>query len=844
MNYLKSMEDVITSKVVPTNDKEIPANPSNFLPIDPNNLDPRFFTPEYARLFGGYGALSQIRPPNYNGRTDVYGRTVGSTPDAPISASSTLFNYLTVTPGFTKVSSLNYQVYRDAKIQMYTPVRYCDKSDALRDGKVVLDSRGLIASMVPVSEKELPNAKQFADFQVIDDDDKRVNLTPDEDDEVGDVTNVDLVGVYNPNFLFFVKVSDVTLEKMTAAKNAMTGRNGLVRQKTEDDKLSRVRQETNKKNIAISAQQTQKQEAIDKVLKIDKNGVLYEITDLLRDDRSVNFLNDSLARYDIYESPLFGENSKTFVGRFVGIDVTCEGVINSFKLTLNVFKPVVSAVAGLLIGATGLTIGSDARVVDTTNSRYWVNALEENEGDSNDPNYLKNFSVLEQKSVNELSNLSSQPALRPLATTLHNYQQTLKKYTSFVAEYTKKQNPFFQKIQNDDSGRVYTTLAGFDCYGYESSVTKTTPIYMGKLQSVKGGNVAFTKWYKPKKTGDAINSCDSKYSLANYDIYIYRMPEDAVTNGIVKRGLSGDDLLQVFITMALGKGNEAGAQRDDLQNDYNKVVQFFRDNEYSINVIKKINNAKIFYYSYPDNPVSANKIMNNDTIFWEPFMRIDVGDIKTVADFFNNVVLLRNEFKSAFTRKPQTIPSVIPANNAAGLNEEHKDDGSPAVVRTIPEVFKVGDLVQFKNGETRSCGGYNARYSIIGGTTLTGQNNKVYGQGATLYHLFAITPNKPFYATSAQLAEALIRPKLDVVQSTIPGTSCTVHGDYIQKIKMPDLPAELIGDPTKKGGGAKHTRRSHSGPRKNVTRHGNNGLMRRRTSHKGRKRGAHKTAKK
>lgn len=272
MDYLKSMENLIPSGIVSnqTQDTTNPMAPSDYLPINATNLDPRFFTPEYARMFGRYGALSQISAIDYDRKSDVFGRTVGSEFDAPISASSTLFNYLTVTPGFTKVSSLNYQVYRDAKIQIYTPMRFCDKSDATRDGKVVLDSRGLIASMVPVSENKLPTIKQFMAYQPIDDRNKRVNLNPDEDDTDYEITNVEGAGVYNPNFLFFVKVSDVTPETMNAANQVMTARNSLIRQRNERNmeiaNLSKVAQE---KDMAVNNQQTQQQEAVNNVLNND-----------------------------------------------------------------------------------------------------------------------------------------------------------------------------------------------------------------------------------------------------------------------------------------------------------------------------------------------------------------------------------------------------------------------------------------------------------------------------------------------------------------------------------------------------------------------------------------------
>lgn len=822
-----------------------------YLPIDPNNMDTRLFTPEYMRMFGGYGALSKIKPENYGNEKDIFERDVGSAPDAAISASSTLFNYLTVTPGFTKVSSLNYQVYRDAKIQMYTPVRYCDKG-AVNDGKVVLDSRGIIASMTPVSEKELPTSKQFELYQLIgDEENKRVNLVPDSDDEVGDVANVNVAGVYNPNFLFFVKVSDVTPEKMTLAKSVMTGRTGLKNQEekklNEKNDLIKMKQESEEKDQATSAQQKEKQEAITNALK--DGGFMYDITDLLRDDRSVNFLNDALTMYDIYESPLVGGGDKTFVGTFNHIDVTCKGAISSFKLTLNILKPVGSAVKSLIIGSNKLNIEPDAREVDTKAMRYWVNTLEKNtpvNPKSRDyQERLKNFSVLEQKNSEYLSNILNEEITTPFLEALNQHKLKLNKYISFVAKFINAGNPFFKKIDmKDDSGTKFASYFGFDCYGYKNGVEKREPIYMGKLQSVKGNNAAFKKWYKPKLKNDANSSCDSNYSILEHEIYIFRMPEDAVTNGIVKLGLTGDELFKVFITMAIGKGNEAMVQRDDLKNYYEEVKNFFDLIQPKVDLIKKINNAKIFYYSYPENSHSmdANKITNGDTVFDEPFMKCDVDDIVRAANFFNSVVLLRNNLKNAFDQKPKR--SINPVIRKFDQGEEHKDDGSPSLDRTTSGDFKVGDIVKFKNDQPIKCGSDNVMYSIIGGISPMSNSNPSFRAGAMVYHLFAITHKTPYRDALKKVEYAKSQHNKDLgFQYGTPGSSCNVLGENIQKITLDEIPRELIGDPIV--GGAKHTRRSHTGLRKNVTRHGKHGLIHRRTSHKGRKRLAYsKTAKK
>ena len=849
---------LVSSFLPVTNKPESNPVSSNFLPIDLDNMDPRLFTPEFARMFGGYGALSQIHPPDYDDRTDVYSRTVGSKFDAPLSASSTLFNYLTVTPGFTKVSSLNYQMYRDAKIQMYTPVRYCDKSDPLRDGKVVLDSRGLIASMVPVLEKELPNAEQFANYQPIGDDrNKRVNLTPDEDDDGPEILNVTGIGVYNPNFLFFVKATDVTLEKMTAAINAMTGRTGLSRQrkekKTEEQKVMKVAGENAEKNAAISAQQTKKQEAVSNAL--NNGGFMYDISDLLRDDRSVNFLNDSLAQYDIYESPLVGGGAKTFVGNFGGIDVTCEGVINSFKLTLNVFKPVSPAVMGVLIGSTALKISPEARTIDTTTLKYWVNTLEKNLFDSNPNNSdyqerLKNYSLLEQKSVEELELDIGNQDKTELMLALDNYKRKIQTFDAFVAGRAKE-NPFFKKITKDDSGTVYTTLAGFDCYGYEFGVNKTTPVYMGKLQSVKGENVAFKKWHKPKMNGAPNHSCDSNYSLSNYDIYIFQMPEDAVTNGVVKNRFDVSDkskLLDIFIKYSLGPQNVS--QAPALGSPYNDAARILGSDQTQtyVNLIKKINESKMFYTSY-DKSVPANKIINVDTIFWEPFMKIDVEDIKQAADFLKNVDILKDNLVKAFNLKKRTnsvgTKNSVPQTVAPipigmfGPNEERKEeDDSLDVAQTIPQTLsdvsvaqnddsiQVGDYVEIVD-KNFDCGGIkNLKYAKVSEITGVGRNNKNFGKFANAYNLVIFSSISDFLNADKR-------------------ASCVVYDTNKLKRVSPDE-VETFLKPTYVpfDGGAKHTRRSHTGPRKRVTRHGNRILMRRRT-YKGRKRIAHsKTVKK
>jgi hypothetical protein len=923
--------------------KDEDAAPSNFLPIDPNNLDPRFFTPEYARTFGGYGALSQINQPNYDAsEKDIFGRSVGSALDATISASSTLFNYLTVTPGFTKVSSLNYQMYRDAKIQMYTPVRYCDKSDPLRDGKVVLDSRGLIASMVPVLDKELPNAERFAKYQPIGDDrNKRVDLKHAPDDDDYEITNVDASGVYNPNFLFFVKVSDVTPENMTIAKNAMTARNGLTRQKNEKEKddanLSKVRQESAEKDMAISYRQNEKQKAISDLL--NNGGFMYDITDLLRDDRSVNFLNDSLAQYDIYESPLVGGGAKTFVGTFDRIDVTCEGVINSFKLTLNVFKPIVPAITSLLIGSTKLTVTPDARVVDTTTTKYWVNTLEMNsytiDNSNSDESRLKNFSVLEQKSVEEVNRMVNEIKNFDLTLNLDKYKQKMQMFDYFVAESINSENPFFKKIKRDDSGFLFTSYFGFDCYGYKIGVNKTTPIYMGKLQSVKEKNVAFKKRYKPKKDGDAINSCDSKYSLSEYDIYIFRMPEDAVTNYCIKNKVS-NALINNVMQLAMKSIKVNDVNKFVSLPSYNNYKTLFEQNPNYLEDIYKISNSSLF----------ANKSgLIDENIFYEPFTKVDIKIIDILIDaslvsnsLEKNIRDMYNQSLPQLNTKPQTIQSV-------GPNEERKDDGSTAAAsQNVDDVIRIGDAVTFNKG--MGCDGVFYKYAFVANIMTNANGSKSYG-------LFPIT-NLDFYKYAAQqiankkplnakctVSRLVIDNKVPIneveqyfvalnkqvpivdkqvpaVDKQVPIVQAAVNdeikvGDYVEIIdknfdcggiknlkyakvseitsvgknnknfgKFEDAYNLVIfkdksdfDDVTKQSscvvydtdklkrvsrdevetffkpptyvpidGGAKRTRRSHTGPRKRVTRHGNRGLMRRRT-YKGRKRGAYsKTAKK
>ena len=86
----------------------------------------------------------------------------------------------------------------------------------------------------------------------------------------------------------------------------------------------------------------------------------------------------------------------------------------------------------------------------------------------------------------------------------------------------------------------------------------------------------------------------------------------------------------------------------------------------------------------------------------------------------------------------------------------------------------------------------------------------------------------------------------DLASLTGNRSNCTVFDKSLLKKVTRDEVEKYLNSltPVNVVGGAKHTRRSHAtGPRKNVTRHGNRCLMRRRT-HKGRKRGAHKTAKK
>lgn len=773
-----------------------------YLPIDPNNMDPRLFTPEYMRMFGGYGALSQIKPQDYNNNTDVFERAVGSAPDAAISASSTLFNYLTVTPGFTKVSSLNYQVYRDAKIQMYTPVRYCDKG-AVNDGKVVLDSRGIIASMTPVSEKELPTAKQFELYQLIgDEENKRVNLVPDSDDEVGDVAKVKDIGVYNPNFLFFVKVSDVTPEKMTLAKSMMTGRTGLKNQEekklNEKKDLIKMKQESEEKDQATSAQQKEKQEAITNALK---SWFMYDITDLLRDDRSVNFLNDALTMYDIYESPLVGGGDKTFVGSFSYIDVTCEGAISSFKLTLNVTNLVGSTAKSLLVGSTELTFGYLARVVDTTNTKYWVNVMKKNDSDHKSPDYLKKYAIFERMSVDELnSNIIAKREL-PLTSSLNDYKKKMKRFDEVVS--AKINTPFFKKIEKDDSKIVYASYVGSDCYGYEIGVLDKSPIYMGKLQSVNGNNVTFKKRYKSifKKTND---SCDSDYSLEKYEIYIFGMPEDPITKYMVSLKRTADINIDKMMELATISAGIKEKQKLTTLPSYVKLKAFLAGSMYDHHV-KTAFDAMFF--------------KKND--FYEQFISADY----VIIDGFD---LLCNQSDSVRQFiKEMRIESLNPPNAKPSVVKQTVAQPSPTVVpQPVDDVIRVGDAIRFKAGF--GCNGKIYKYAFVVNVTKNPSNSMTYG-------LFTIQ-NLDFF----KYAKSQIENKQQL------NVKCTVLDQVIdKKVPINEVEEYFNANPSTIGGGAKHTRRSHTGLRKNVTRHGKHGLNHRRTSHKGRKRLAYsKTAKK
>jgi hypothetical protein len=779
---------------------------SNYLPIDPDNIDARLFTSDYMRMFGGYGALSQINPQDYNNHTDVFKRAVGSAPDSTISASSTLFNYLTVTPGFTKVSSLNYRVYRDAKIQMYTPVRY------LENGKVVLDSRGLIASMVPVSEKELPTADQFKEFQNIgEDDNKRVDLAPDpnhvyDSDDEGHVANVDVAGVYNPNFLFFVKVSDVTPEKMTVARNAMTARNGLKKQegekKEEAAKLIKMKQASDEKDQATSAQQKKKQEAISNAL--NKGRFMYDITDLLRDDRSVNFLNDLLARYDIYESPLVGGGDKTFVGVFDDIKVTCQGTLGSFKLTLNVFKPVVPAVEGLLIGSTKFTIRPDARMVNTTTTKYWVNALEMNsftiDNSNSDQERLKNFSLLDQKSVDELDRHVNAMIDYNLKIELENHKKRTQDFDGVVGKYARNDNPFFKKIYKDDSGFVFVSYFGYDCYGYEIGVAKTTPIYMGKLQSVKGNDVELKKWYKPKNKGGANNSCDFKYSLAEYEIYIFRMPEDPITKYSVDKPQQIDDI-DKLMEFAVNSAGIKEKQKLTILQSYDKLKQFLLSSKYGF-YVKTAFDAGLF----KKNNFYEQFTQANDDII----NQFDVlcGMSKTLQQF---IIEMRVEYQNS----PNTKPSVV---------NQIPQPSPTAASQPVDDVIRVGDAIKFKIG--MGCNSEIYKYAFV-------VNVKQNLSGSMSYGLFPIQNRDVFKYAKSQIES---KKQLNV--------KCTVLDQVIdKKVPINEVEEYFNANPTISGG-AKHTRRPLTGMRKNATRHGNRVLMRRRT-HKGRKRIAYsKTAKK
>jgi len=882
------------------------SKPSEFLPINPDNMDPRFYTPEYMRMFGGYGALSQINPTDYNNRTDVFKREVGSAPDAALSASSTLFNYLTVTPGFTKVSSLNYQVYRDAKIQMYTPIRSLD------NGKVILDSRGIIASMTPVSEKELPNAKQFAEFQNIGgEENKRVNLAPDSDDEGGDVANVKVRGVYNPNFLFFVKVSDVTvatladaLKKSKQVKQTYQFREqqGANEKKRTEEMERTDKEDAKKRNAAITG-----------ILQRDKP--LFDLTEYLKNDRYFSLLKDKLIDFDIYEqNAVSGE--KTYKGILKSVELECptERGISLLSSNLKVVLNVETWVRGL-IGPNVYKIEKRQIKVDIgiDYPHYFANIMEKNDNsrgsDGNNVNevsmnavgskYVGRYSSLDKKTLSLLNDLLTSNKQTDVAKEIvQSFDERKRNIAAFNAFIRTPNNPFVYRFQQSDISHIDNLGFVRDKNCYEIGQNNLVK-WLGEFNNLMTtGEATFTKKYKSDTTCNlnyqfnfvngpgvlalhpiaastkwlkGLNKLTDELSSAFQQIYkdeLSTFLSQPVTNiktfyATEKSKTKMEQLIIEFnakLNNICGRNTDANtllkdtianikntvAELNGILNDSSGLQNGLENLEESINNIFAGDKLTCII-DFVDLSTSMTTRVNSIT---SGFSRLTT-EAEQIQNSINNSTTSSidqeklkefNEIKQQYDAKTLSnlqnrAASLGSKKEASSVQEEHKEDidaPPPYQEEVKPDLnapgakYKVGDYVFISKMYSKKSSKNDQKYAVvISSYKYPDRKNGI------VYIFYAL---RVFYE----------KDDYDAYLNKFP--TINTNAQVVESSLMPadENQIELYFTPNELGGGAaKHTRRSHTGLRKNVTRHGKHGLNHRRTSHKGRKRLAYsKTAKK
>lgn len=883
--------------------------PTKFVNIDPNNLSERNLTATEVKTIMSSNVGNKMMTTSgetgqniYDADEDVVGSKVGSQRNSDVSTSSRLFNYLTSTPGFLMLTANNFQFFVDAGVTLYSPTRIYNP-DGNGDGKICINELGIIASMQIADKDKIPTVENFIKYTTLS---KNYN----------DGTKTDII---NPNFLFFVKDSDVTDEKLKEV-NERKKKEPLLKTYLElNDKENTKRKTETEQNIQL-ADDAEKRNNIVKAI-LQRKYLLLNIDEYLKNDRYFSLLN-SLTGFDIYEQNTLS-SEKTYKGILKSVSVSCATeqpihfLSKNFKVELNVETWVKGTMGPNFykIEEQKITVGTGkdypqyfANVLGKNYNLKGADNLKDADGKSfSQEEAIKNmnevgsknvgrYSLLDKKTLGVLINLYTSNNIKiddGVAKMIGERANSIKKFDEFIKTVN---NPFVYKfrqtdiVHNDNLG----FLQGKNCYEIrKESFVK----WLGKFDSVTtDGKATFTKNYQnsicnptyqfnfgndgpvvlalrpitsAKWFMDLSNLTD-ELSSAFQQIFgenlsrvldrttltidlFYANEKSKMAIAKLKGefneklnnicGANGVDALKDTIA----KINEVLSSSNDLQEWENAINGVFVEGELEciINFVdlhtSTTHNVNIITKSFQKLLENAGKIQKliDDSSVSNEFNQETIKEYNEIKRRFDERALsgLKKQAKSLSQRVDKT-------NASTAISEEHKNDEGEAVplkVSSKPDLnapgakYKVNDYVfitKMPNGTKRPQ--FSQKYArVISSKVL--KNDK--GDDVIIYILNVFTDKNDYDDNLRGAPVSQDKIGKVMMNHIVPAT----QDDIVKSFGNVALAQNEQG-----GGGAKHTRRSHAtGLRKNVTRHGNHGLIRRRTSHKGRKRGAHaKTAKK
>jgi len=839
----------------------------------------------------------------YDAGKDATNNNVGSRRDSAVSTSSRLFNYLTSTPGFLMLTANNYQFFLDAGVTLYSPTRIFNPEKE-RDGEICINELGMIASMQIVEKGKAPTVDNFIKYTTLNNNDETNGRTdivnpnflfyvklPVDRNAIGRAQSA-------------VSGRELKQATITSVGNRDTGNPIAGADDLKSYPLSVSNQPTFP-NKNIDTELNMRTKIIIQNL-LNAGRFTLDFTDLLKNDRYLSFLMNKLKFFDIYEQTV-DKGEKTYKGILTSVNVTCpkEGIIAGFgssnlKIILSVRKWVKSVIDGKY------KIEEESISVDVDNTgnypKYIANIYADNHDtlsrsaelmnnsansiESN--NFFARQSFFEKQSLQQLDEIMNQPndsgLVKPIKNALDSYNKNIKVIDDFVKF---PDNPFVYKFSNEDvvqfNNRRREYLLRRDCY----EIGKTGAVkWLGQFDGVtKKGEASFVKNYNGPL-------CASKYqfnfsngpnviclksvvgatwldSLKDFETHpgdsafdqIYKSdglqvfnqpPKDFPTFYAIKKTKPIIDELRKGFNDTLGK---IPKKLDEIVEEINEIIKITHGSDISVE------NPSFFQDLKYNQKINYAPLGNKDNLgsiaqFFKLYKDTHSALINATTQFSQSLLSASNMSKgnSLTLRNPEELEEYNKIKTEYDLmvqsNQNDKPKNSQNTVRPVvaPIVPNASSEVSVaRNNDEIIAGDYvkivgdlseafcsddskNVKYAYVVLTPAMGKVNarrrgmKIGTKGYSLIYL---------------------KNADDLKSLTGKTPNCTVFDkSLLKKVTRDEVETYLNSLTPVNVGGAKHTRRSHTGPRKNVTRHGNNGLMRRRTSHKGRKRGAHKTAKK